>query len=186
MWTYEAEIVHELARGLPPQRSGDPMLDLAIFRVTRRLDGAPMGSFKAIEFADSDAVCEGEPVWILGYGQQQSNLTNTRNTIKGIVSGRHTDAKGGNFIRTDAEMLGGHSGGPVVNRSGQVIGWSDLSDRERVETKGNLFGSVSVEGTQHEVVVGGTLHGWFASGGIHAMKPINDARPELTAAGVSV
>ena len=148
VWTYEAEIVRM-------QRSGDPMLDLAILRVTRRLDGAPLPtSFKAIEFADSDAVREGEPVWILGYGQQQSNLTNTRNAIKGIVSGRHRDAKGGNFIRTDAEMLAGHSGGPVVNRSGQVIGWSDPDGP--------------------------------STGGIHTMKPINDARPALTAAGVGV
>ena len=66
----------------------------------------------------------------------------------------------------------GHSGGPVVNRHGQVIGWSDVSHAERVRIVGS-DGSI-VPGTEH-------LRANVSSGGLHALKPINDALGELAA-----
>ena len=213
VWTYEAEIVRmSSCPAFEPQQRPptdpvptDPMLDLAIFRVTRRLDGTPLpaASFKPITFANSDAVVVGEPVWVLGYGQQRSDLTNTRNTMKGIVSGRHTDAAGRKFIRTDAEMLSGHSGGPVVNKSFKVLGWTDVSHADSVVSGGTFRGAVTVRETVdgrtvtktvpvhavHDPTGGGIpptvkVHGSVCSGGVHAMKPILDAMPELEAAGV--
>ena len=59
--------------------------------------------------------------WNLGYGQR-SVVTNTRNTMKGFVTGRLTDADG-NWILTNAEMFSGHSGSAVINKHGAVIGW---------------------------------------------------------------
>ena len=122
VWTYEAEIVRMSSRpGLSPLYPGDPMLDLAILRVTRRIDGAqiPPLSFKPLVLADSDAVVEGEPVWILGYGQE-GVMTNTRNTTKGIVCDR-TSQTPRQLDSHDAEMLSGHSGGPAINKNGEVI-----------------------------------------------------------------
>ena len=126
MWTFEAEIVRISSRpGLPPSYPGDPMLDLAILRITRRLDGAPIPphSFKPLALADSDAVVKGESVWNLGYGQQVGNVTNTRNTTQGFVIDPELTDPDGKWILTDAEMLSGHSGGPVINKNGEVIGW---------------------------------------------------------------
>lgn len=164
-WTYRASLVHVSSRpGLPPQpQSGggsDPMLDLAIFRVDRHLDGSAIDSgastaaFRPSPFADSDAAEEGSRLWILGYGQQLSDVTDTTNTVSGDLSGRHTD-QDGNWLRTSADMLGGHSGGPGVGRDGRVVGWCVKSH------------------TDNRV----------ACGGLHALRPINDAVAELKSKG---
>ena len=62
-------------------------------------------------------------MWNLGYGQQVGNVTNTRNTTQGFVIDPELTDPDGKWILTDAEMLSGHSGGPVINQKGAVIVW---------------------------------------------------------------
>ena len=139
-------------------------MSLAILRVIRRRDGAALPSFVPLTLANSDAEAEGVQLWVLGYGQQQSDRTNTRNTTTGILSGRH-NGKHGNWIRTDADVLRGHSGGPVVNQKGEAVGWCVKSHADRI--------------TDLERSDLGMLE---ASGGLHAVRPMNDALPEMRAA----
>ena len=135
------------------------MLDLAVLRIDQRLDGSAIQAvFKPLAFGDSTAVEEGSQLRILGYGQQKSDVTDTTNTVVGNLAGRHTDADG-NWLRTTADMLAGHSGGPAVADSGRVVGWCVKSHTE----------------------------GGVASGGLHALRPISDAvevYKELTAKGL--
>ena len=106
-WTYEADVVRKSSRpGTIPQHDDDPMLDLAILRITRRLDGVaiPPNSFRPLDRAYLDTVAVGQDVWVMGYGQQESDLTTMTNTMPGAISGKHS-----NWLRTTAEMLLGLS-----------------------------------------------------------------------------
>ena len=117
-----------------------------------------------------------QPLWMLGYGQQQSHIAPRRHDIgPGAYAGRRdvvTDAKGtftngerlpeggeftgGSWILVTTDILGGHSGGPVVDSSGAVLGWAvqSLYDKAHPEVKEN-------------------------NGGLHAARPIHEARPML-------
>jgi S1-C subfamily serine protease len=161
-WTYRAEVLWISSRpGLSPQRHGDPMLDLAIMRVTSCLDHAQkLDSFPFLRLSDSDTARQGDRIWIYGYGQQRSDITDTSNVVSGDLAGKHTDADG-NWLRTTADMLSGHSGGPAVNYDGSVIGWCVKSHREGASDKS-------------------------AAGGLHALRPINDAKIQFRAAGLSI
>ena len=178
-WVYEAQVVRlSSCPGQNPQRDGDPMLDLAILRVTRRRDDAALPSFVPLTLADSDPADQGDWLWVIGYGQQTSDQTDTSNITFGILSGRHTDQHGP-WIRTDAEILGGHSGGPVVNQTGEVIGWCVKSYYDNILT----LSGTTAKGIYKNAAGGEVLAPMKQElGGLHALRPINAARPELAIA----
>ena len=65
-----------------------------------------------IETLNSDQMAQGEGVFAIG------NPINLKNSVAaGIISGHE---KG--FVKTDARIYPGNSGGPLVNKNGQVIG----------------------------------------------------------------
>jgi serine protease Do len=109
---------------LPAQLVGtDPILDIALVRVTppaaRPLPSAKLG--------DSDGLLVGEEVYAIGnpFGLEQT-LT------RGIVSAVNRILPGGSWsvreplIQTDAAINHGSSGGPLVNRCGEVVGINTL------------------------------------------------------------
>ena len=89
----------------------DETLDIALLKIA--------GSFDEIELADSDEVEIGEKVIAIGnpLGLQFS-------VSEGIVSA--TERTGANgieaYIQTDAALNPGNSGGPLINKQGEVIG----------------------------------------------------------------
>jgi hypothetical protein len=74
----------------------------------------------ALKVGDSDDVRTGDPIRILGYpGVGGTSITVT----DGIVSGRFPAAtKGGPWIKTDAAIAGGNSGGTALDTEGRLIG----------------------------------------------------------------
>jgi serine protease Do len=105
---------------LPAQIVGaDPLLDVALIRI------APPQSAKlpAVKFGDSVHLLVGEEVFAIGnpFGLDQT-LT------RGIVSAVNRILPGGSWsvreplIQTDAAINPGSSGGPLVNRCGDVVG----------------------------------------------------------------
>jgi serine protease Do len=96
----------------------DPILDLAVLKIATLPEGLPV-----ISIGDSNAIQVGEEVLVIGnpLGLEQ---TLTRGIISGLnrilpeslLGLRHT------FIQTDAAISPGNSGGPLVNRYGEVIG----------------------------------------------------------------
>ncbi len=86
-------------------------LDLALLKIE--------GSYSPIELGDSDAVEIGEKVIAIGnpLGLQFS-------VSEGIISA--TDREGSNgiegYLQTDAALNPGNSGGPLINKEGEVIG----------------------------------------------------------------
>ena len=96
----------------------DPSTDIAVVRVK----GAPDSLLRPLRFADSD-VQVGDPAYAIGnpFGLE-------RTMTAGIVSatGRDIQAPNGlviaNAIQTDAPINHGNSGGPLLDRVGDVIG----------------------------------------------------------------
>ena len=96
----------------------DPSTDVAVVRVK-----APASALHPLTFGDSGASQVGDPIYAIG-----NPFGLDRTMTAGIVSatGRDIQAPNGltipNAIQTDAPINHGNSGGPMLDRSGRVVG----------------------------------------------------------------
>ena len=145
--------------GSPADGELAPELDLALIRCDADLDGQEFWpeNWPRLPLGDSLGIVPGEQVWVLGY---PSTGRGGIRVSAGLVSG-WTGEEGGTasraFMRTDATVSAGNSGGAAVDRSGRLIG---------VPT---AFRAVTAEG---EAV--------SASGKIGLIRPIEAARALLS------
>ncbi len=167
--------------GVPPEPAFeadllavDVDLDLAVVRATRDLDGADTSAtFTPTVIGDSDDVQIGDNIRILGYpsiGGDTITFTN------GSVSGFTAQAGVGDrsWIKTDATIAGGNSGGTAVNDEGELIGVPTQGGASsespivdcRVLTDTN--GDGRVDNSDQCVPFGGFLNG---------IRPVNLALP---------
>ena len=119
----------------------DPISDLAVVRAKHplvRLQKAPFGRSSELETGD-ELLAIGYPLGL--------RITAT----KGILSGKDIALPLSPmswltpFIQTDAALNPGNSGGPVVNRCGEVVGISTLSSGEKAQ---NLNFAVPIDAAQ--------------------------------------
>ncbi|MDR3646894.1 MAG: trypsin-like peptidase domain-containing protein [Candidatus Babeliales bacterium] len=97
-----------------------PYRDLALVKITQNgLDTIHKNIQKlpCLNFGDSNKVHRTDKVLVLGYPLGQHYLKSTT----GIVSGRE-HIKNNFLIQIDAPINQGNSGGPVLNKAGEVIG----------------------------------------------------------------
>ena len=90
------------------------MVDLAVLKIDT---GRPMPFLK---FANSDKAKVGDPVIVIG-----NPLGLGTSASSGIISALHRDLMNtpfDNYIQTDAAINHGNSGGPVLDRNGDVLG----------------------------------------------------------------
>lgn len=97
---------------------------------------------------------------LLGYGRAASSHVACATNTRGVFAGRWDDALTGPWLRTDALMLSGHSGGPLVSQEGRVVGWSVRSHYDRVMHGGG---------------------GYYAAG-LNEARPVSALRNELALA----
>lgn len=96
----------------------DPILDLAVLKIT-----GLHGDLRAARLGDSDTLQVGEDVIAIG-----NSMGLEKTVSRGIISGlnRTLPIRPMNwevpYIQTDAALSTGNSGGPLVNRCGEVIG----------------------------------------------------------------
>jgi S1-C subfamily serine protease len=104
---------------------GNPDYDLALLHVVAMKNGDPLPadlSFPTIPIGDSDLLKIGDPVAILGYpGLGGLTPTFTRGTVAGFLADDPIDEPRG-WIKTDAEVNHGNSGGIAINVRGELIG----------------------------------------------------------------
>lgn len=102
----------------------DADLDLALLRVVSLEDGRPLPTslnLPAVPIGDSDTLRIGDGIIILGFPEVGgATVTLTRGTVAGF----HDDDLGHErgWIKADAEIGPGNSGGVAINEAGELIG----------------------------------------------------------------
>lgn len=105
----------------------DKIKDIAVLQLD-----APTDKRKALPLCSPTESMVGNTVYIFGYPGLSENIfvdattsfgMNDASVMTGVLSRLFTEAGTGNkLIQTDAEIQHGHSGGPMVNENGAVIG----------------------------------------------------------------
>jgi len=162
-----------------------PELDLAVLQVVSGLDGRPVSSLKlaAIPVGNSDDLELGDMLHILGYpGIGGETVTFTQGAVSGFSKEQGISEKRA-WIKTDATIAGGNSGGTAVNEAGQLVGIptqaaagsgiTPVDARPVVDTTGD--GKVDHRDTP--MAIGGFING---------LRPVNLAKPLLAKVGVQV
>ena len=100
----------------------DYALDLAVIEITSDIDGRPVTeAFPFVALGDSDQVEIGDELRILGYpGIGGETITLTDGVVSGFTAERSVGARA--WIKTDATIAGGNSGGLAVNDGGALVG----------------------------------------------------------------
>ena len=113
--------VDDLSLGEAQVLGVDEYLDLALIRL--RDDQVSRGRLTALRLGNSDTVGAGQDVFVLGYPQGYSGPPSL---ARGVVSRSYTetmvDGRDVTVIQTDAAVNAGNSGGPLLDRSGAVMG----------------------------------------------------------------
>ncbi len=153
----------------------DAELDLAVVRVARNNDGSPVNglSFPSIPIGDSDLVQIGDSLRILGYPSIGGDtITFTNGSVSGFTAQSGVSER--SWIKTDATISGGNSGGTAVDDAGFLVGVPTQAAASqdgpivdcRVITDTN--GDGRTNGDDQCVPIGGFLNG---------LRPINLALP---------
>jgi serine protease Do len=106
-------------------RAVDYRLDLAVVQIVSDLDGRPVDvdqlNLSHAPLGDSDVLELGDMLQILGYpGIGGETITFTRGVVSGFT--REYGVKGRAYIKTDATIAGGNSGGLASDADGRLIG----------------------------------------------------------------
>lgn len=103
----------------------DENYDLALLKPVSLSNGNPLPAdlvFPTIPIGDSDAMRIGDPIAILGFpGLGGDTPTFTRGTVSGFLPDNSIHQDFG-WIKTDAEVNRGNSGGMAINANGELIG----------------------------------------------------------------
>jgi serine protease Do len=162
-----------------------PALDLAVLRIVAGLDGRPVSGLHlpAVPVGDSDTLELGDTISIFGYpGIGGETVTFTSGSVAGFSKEPGVRDRRA-WIKTDATIAGGNSGGAAMNRSGELVGIptqaaagsgvTPVDARPVVDT--NLDGRVDHRDTP--MAVGGFING---------LRPVKLAKPLLKKAGMPV
>ncbi|MBP7928849.1 MAG: trypsin-like peptidase domain-containing protein [Acidimicrobiia bacterium] len=145
-------------------------LDLAVLQIVADKEGDEIDieelDLPAIAVGDSDALELGDDLHIMGFpGIGGSTITFTNGTVSGFT--RQPNIDGRAWIKTDATIAGGNSGGTAVNNSGELVaiptlaGSTDDPDAQTVDcrfiTDTNSDGVIN--GLDSCIPVGGFING---------------------------
>lgn len=112
--------------------------DLALMRIESDASGNPVKSsfvFPAVEIGDSRKIKLLEDLFIIGFPDKGGSTVTVN---RGVVEGRDILA---NWIKTDARVIHGNSGGAAVNSEGKLIGIPTkvVADEQPVDRDGDGF-----------------------------------------------
>ncbi len=162
-----------------------PELDLAVLKISERMDGKSIRGLKLpfIPCGDSDEIELGDELSIFGFpGIGGETITFTSGNVSGFTKQRAVRARRA-FIKTDATIAGGNSGGTAVDHQGLLVGIptqaaagegiNPVDARPVVDT--NRDGRVDTRDTP--MAIGGFING---------LRPVNLAKPLMMEAGVKI
>lgn len=159
-----------------------PELDLAVLRIVAGSDGKPVKNLNLpyVPLGDSDTLELGDVLSIFGYpGIGGETVTFTSGSVAGFTSEPKVKERRA-WIKTDATIAGGNSGGTAVNDEGELVGIptqaaagsgvTPVDARPVVDT--NRDGRIDQRDTP--MAIGGFING---------LRPVNLAKPLLAQAG---
>ncbi len=162
----------------------DKALDLAVVGIAYDLDGNPIqvSDLPPITIGDSDLVGLGDTIRILGYPSLGGDtITFTSGSVSGFTAEAGIADRA--FIKTDATISGGNSGGLAINDAFEMVGIPtqasgganlDIADC-RVVTDTN--GDGKTDDLDSCIPIGGFING---------IRPVNLATALIEAAGARV
>lgn len=155
-------------------------LDLAVIRIVSDLDGnSTTPNLPFISVGDSDLLVIGADLRILGYpGIGGETITFTEGAVSGFIQERGLEGRA--WIKTDATIAGGNSGGMGVNQEGELIGVPTIAssgDEDSAIVDCRPVADTNRDGYIDEfdtcVPIGGFING---------LRPVNLANPLIEAA----
>ena len=167
-------------------RAVDNQLDLAVIQITTDLNGRPVDvdelNMTHVSLGDSDVLELGDMVQILGYpGIGGETITFTEGVVSGFT--RERGVEGRAYVKTDATIAGGNSGGLAANQEGKIVG---------VPTQvgyggANRFADCRyLADTNNDGVINESDNCIPVGGFINALRPVNLAKPLIEAARAGI
>lgn len=105
--------------------AGDPRHDLAIVQIVEDADQRPLPTtfaFVSMPVGDSNTLIPGDPITVVGYpGISGATITFTSGIVSGFL-GEDLQAGGKQWIKTDAKLARGNSGGAAFDENGLLVG----------------------------------------------------------------
>jgi serine protease Do len=160
--------------------SADYDLDLAVIRLTTDMNGNSVDlNLTAIPLGDSDLVEIGDHLRVLGYpGIGGETITFTEGAVSGFTSERAIEGRA--WIKTDATIAGGNSGGMAVNMAGQLIGVPTQASAG--QTEGDIVDCRPVVDTNRDGIIDENDTCVPIGGFINGLRPVNLAAAVIEAA----
>ncbi|MBL8064174.1 MAG: trypsin-like peptidase domain-containing protein [Anaerolineales bacterium] len=160
----------------------DGFLDLAVIQITSSINGSAVDAnslnLPYVQLGNSDNVHVGDSLNIFGFPSIGGNtITFTQGTISGFSSEDQIGDRA--WIKTDATISGGNSGGLAADNNGHIIGVPTIAAASRdtetsdCRTVQDTNGDGVVDQNDSCVPIGGFLNG---------IRPVNLASPLIQAA----
>lgn len=152
----------------------DASLDLAVLRISGTVSGGTAsGPFPFIALGDSDAIGISDTLHVFGYpGIGGQTITSTQGEVSGFTTEAGID--GTAWIKTDASLAGGNSGGLATDDAGRMVGVptragaSDASSTVDCRRVTDTNGDGTVDESDTCVPIGGF---------INSIRPVNLVLP---------
>lgn len=104
---------------------GDPAHDFALVEIVEDAEENPLPpgtTFPSVAIGDSGALLPGDPITVVGYpGISGATITFTSGIVSGFL-GEDLEAGGKQWIKTDAKLARGNSGGGAFDQTGVLVG----------------------------------------------------------------
>jgi S1-C subfamily serine protease len=177
--THRTDEVPELAY-LAEIAAVDYDLDLAVVRIVSDMDGRRVSlDLPVVELGDSDQLEIGDELRVLGYpGIGGTTITYTIGAVSGFTTERGVEGRA--WIKTDATIAGGNSGGMGVNSRGELIGVPTIVSSG--EANADTVDCRPLADTNRDGRVDNSDTCVPVGGFINALRPVNLARPLIESA----
>lgn len=152
----------------------DASLDLAVLRISGTVSGGTVSDpFPFVAVGDSDGLGISDALHVFGYpGIGGQTITSTQGEVSGFTT--EAGVEGTAWIKTDASLAGGNSGGLATDDAGRMVGIptragaSDASTTVDCRRVTDTNGDGVIDEADTCVPIGGF---------INSIRPVNLARP---------
>ncbi|MBI5840515.1 MAG: trypsin-like peptidase domain-containing protein [Chloroflexi bacterium] len=160
----------------------DGYLDLAVIQITSTVDGANIDTSSLnlpyVSLGDSDQIHVGDHVNIFGFpGIGGDTITYTDGNVSGFTSEEQIGDRA--WVKTDATIAGGNSGGLAADDSGRIIG---VPTQASSGGSGEVTDCRQIQDTNKDGIINENDSCIPIGGFINALRPVNLALPLIKAA----